>query len=67
MTTGWGEAQSRAEHSEASGAHAPARTETADTAGSASNAFASLPASSGAEGLLSQPPEWPEKAIYVYI
>ena len=67
MTTGWGEAQTCAETSEAGGAFAPARTDTADDAVIASDACATLPASRGVEGLPSQPPEWPEKAIYVYI
>ena len=67
MTTGWGEAQTGAETSEPSGAFAPARTDAAHDAGIASDAFASLPASRGVEGLPSQTPEWPEKAIYIYL
>lgn len=67
MTTGWGEAHTCAKTAEPGGAFAPARTETADNAEIASDACASFPPPSGVEGLPSQLPEWPEKAIYVYL
>ena len=67
MTTGWGEAQTGAETKEAGGAFAPARTETADDVRIASDAFATFPAPRGMEGLPTHLPEWPEKAIYVYL
>lgn len=68
MTTGWDEAQTGAEPAKTDEACARTRTETAHDAGlSPSDAVASLPALRGAECLASQPPEWPEKAIYVYI
>lgn len=66
MMTVWGEAFLNARHSETHDGDAPACTETADNAGSASDAFA-VPALSGAKCLNGRLPEWPETAVYVYL
>ncbi|HOY77465.1 MAG TPA: hypothetical protein PLN33_06640 [Hyphomonadaceae bacterium] len=66
MTTGLGEAFLNARHSEEPDGDMPARTETAEAAGSVSDAFA-VPEMSGTKCLDGQLPEWPEAALYVYL
>lgn len=67
MTMAGTEAQISAETTAASGAVAPACAEPARDGDNASDAFASLATSSGPERLRPQLPEWPEKAIYIYL
>lgn len=67
MTMVGTKAQTGAETTATSSAGAPAHAEPACDAGIASDSFASLAASSGAECLHPQLPEWPEKATYIYL
>ncbi len=66
MTIGLGEAFLNARHSVENDGDMPARTETVDDTGAASDAFA-IPATSGAKCLNGRLPEWPETAVYVYL